>query len=78
MGVIGSLHGPVLDETAWPGPSLFGDLERLGFAHTGYRVAERVFSAGDALADSPRTAIHALLSGMCAAQMVDQELKVHP
>ncbi len=66
LDVVSSVHGPSLDETAWPvdaDPSL---LESVGVACEGLMVAEGVFAAGDVVADKPRTVLQAVFSGIRA------------
>lgn len=68
QGISGALLGPTLDRTAWPEAGAPGDLERVGFGHRDGLVAEGWFAAGDALAESPRSALHAIESGVRAAR----------
>jgi glycerol-3-phosphate dehydrogenase subunit B len=65
----GSSEGPVLDQTAWPSGSNQGALERVGLVvDAGHRVlgSERVFAAGDLVAERPRTTLVAAASGLAA------------
>lgn len=66
VDVVSSIHGPPLDEVAWPvdaDPSL---LESIGVACEGLLAAEAVFAAGDVMADKPRTLLQAVFSGIRA------------
>lgn len=66
LDVVSSIHGPPLDEIAWPvdaDPSL---LESVGVASDGLLAADRVFAAGDVMADKPRTLLQAAFSGIRA------------
>ena len=66
LEIVGSVHGPALDESAWPtgaDPSL---LECVGIACHGPVAAERIYAAGDVVADRPRTRLEAVRSGLRA------------
>ncbi len=66
LDVVSSIHGPPLDEVAWPvdaDPSL---LESVGVCCDGLQVADGVFAAGDVVADKPRTLLQAVFSGIRA------------
>ena len=68
QGISGALLGPTLDRTAWPEAGAIGDLERVGFGHRDGVVGDAWFAAGDALAEAPRSALHAIESGARAAR----------
>jgi glycerol-3-phosphate dehydrogenase subunit B len=73
-----SMHGPALDRDGWPARAEPGVLETVGIACDGERVLPaagpttppagraRVFAAGDAVADRPRTLLEAVASGVRA------------
>ncbi len=66
LDTVSSIHGPTLDEVAWPvdaDPSL---LESIGVQCEGLRAADAVFAAGDVVADKPRTLLQAVFSGIRA------------
>jgi glycerol-3-phosphate dehydrogenase subunit B len=66
LDIVASVNGPTLDEQAWPtdaDPSL---LEAVGVACHGSMAAERIYAAGDVVADRPRTRLAALRSGLLA------------
>ena len=66
LDVVSSIFGPPLDEVAWPvdaDPSL---LESVGVAADPLADTERVFAAGDVMADKPRTVLQAVYSGIRA------------
>ena len=58
-----SLHGPVLDEVAWPVRGRASALERVGVFATDPALAGDLFVAGDVVADRPRTMLEALVAG---------------
>lgn len=66
LEVVGSVHGPALDEDGWPGGTEPGLLESVGIAATGPLAAPGIYVAGDALADRPRTKLEAVRSGLRA------------
>lgn len=66
LDVVSSIHGPPLDEVAWPidaDPSL---LESVGIGCDGLLAADGVFAAGDVMAAKPRTVLQAAFSGIRA------------
>jgi len=66
VDVVGSVHGPALDEVAWPVDADPGLLEAVGVACQGTEAAPRVHAAGDVVADKPRTMLQAVYSGVLA------------
>jgi glycerol-3-phosphate dehydrogenase subunit B len=66
LDVVGSMHGPDMDDTAWPAPAVPGILECVGLKCHGVVAAPRITSAGDAIADRPRTVLEAVASGIAA------------
>ncbi len=66
LDVGGSIHGPVLDDIAWPSDADSGLLESIGIACEQERIAEALFAAGDVIADRPRTMLQAAFSGIRA------------
>jgi glycerol-3-phosphate dehydrogenase subunit B len=66
LGVIASMHGPELDEAAWPTASRLGTLEAIGILCDGVRAGARITAAGDAIAGRPRTVLEAVSSGIAA------------
>ncbi|MBW2454975.1 MAG: FAD-dependent oxidoreductase [Deltaproteobacteria bacterium] len=66
IDVVGSIHGPALDEVAWPVDADPGLLEAVGVACQGAEAAPRVYGAGDVVADRPRTMLQAVYSGVLA------------
>jgi putative NAD(P)-binding protein len=66
IDVVGSIHGPPLDQVAWPvdaDPSL---LEAIGVRCDGVIAAPAIWAAGDVVADRPRTLLEAVWSGVLA------------
>jgi glycerol-3-phosphate dehydrogenase subunit B len=61
-----SLHGPAIDETAWPRGNRAGMLESAGIRCKGARAADGITAAGDVVAGRPRTALEAVAAGICA------------
>jgi len=68
LEVVSSLHGPELDETAWPNPSEPGVLEVVGVRCDGVRAGPGLTAAGDVIADRPRTLLEAVASGIRAGR----------
>ncbi len=66
IDVVGSIHGPALDEVAWPVDADPGLLEAVGVACEGLEAAPQIFAAGDVVADKPRTLLQAVYSGVLA------------
>lgn len=66
LDVVGSLHGPPLEATAWPRDVDPGFLEAVGVRTVGLEIAPRVFAAGDVVADKPRTILQAAFHGIHA------------
>jgi glycerol-3-phosphate dehydrogenase subunit B len=64
--IVSSTFGPALDEVAWPTDPDPGLLEAVGIACDGPRAARRIYAAGDAVADRPRTKLQAVFSGLRA------------
>jgi glycerol-3-phosphate dehydrogenase subunit B len=65
---VGSVHGPALDEVAWPTDADPGLLEAVGVAvdDDGVRCGPDLYAAGDLVADAPRTLLRAVESGLRA------------
>ena len=63
IDVGGSIHGPALDELAWPTDADPGYLEAVGIDSS---AAPGIFVAGDVVADRPRTLLQAVYSGLRA------------
>jgi hypothetical protein len=67
MKLAGSMHGPPLDETAWPSATEPGALESIGLALATSGAAESsVVIVGEARRGAPRTMIAAIASGLAA------------
>jgi len=66
LDVVSSIHGPSLDEVAWPTDADPGFLESVGVHCDGVQASERIFAAGDVMADKPRTLLQAVFSGIRA------------
>jgi glycerol-3-phosphate dehydrogenase subunit B len=66
MGIVGSMHGPELDVTAWPLDGRQGALEAVGVRCEGGRAGEGIYAAGDVVAGRPRTVLEAAASGIAA------------
>jgi glycerol-3-phosphate dehydrogenase subunit B len=70
LDTVGSMHGPSLDQVAWPTDADPGFLESVGVRCEGLEVAgavsARIFAAGDVVADKPRTVLQAVFSGIRA------------
>jgi glycerol-3-phosphate dehydrogenase subunit B len=69
VGIVGSMFGPALDQTAWPSPGRSGVLESIGLACDREGLAgPNMAAAGDVVADRPRTVLVAVVSGLLAGQ----------
>ena len=66
LEIVSSVHGPALDGTAWPTDADPGLLESVGVACHGPIAANRIYAAGDVVADRPRTRLEAVRSGLRA------------
>jgi len=66
LDVGGSIHGPALDQLAWPTDADPGYLEAVGIASEASEAGPGVFVAGDVVADRPRTLLQAVHSGLRA------------
>jgi glycerol-3-phosphate dehydrogenase subunit B len=68
LDIVSSLHGPALDEVAWPVDADPSFLEAIG-VDCDARGAARpgLYVAGDAVGDAPRTVLEAVASGLRAA-----------
>ncbi len=68
LDVTSSIHGPRMDDCAWPIDADPGLLEAVGVDcdPTG-RVLPGLYAAGDAVGDAPRTVLEAVASGIRAA-----------
>jgi glycerol-3-phosphate dehydrogenase subunit B len=66
LDVVGSMHGPALDELAWPTDADPSHLEAVGIGCNGVEAAPQIYAAGDAIADRPRTLLQAMYSGAIA------------
>lgn len=66
LDVGSSINGPALDQLAWPSDADPGYLELVGVACDGEQCGERLFAAGDVVADRPRTLLQAVHSGIRA------------
>jgi glycerol-3-phosphate dehydrogenase subunit B len=66
LDVVSSIHGPALDEVAWPLDADPSCLEAVGVACHGSQAAPGIFAAGDVMADKPRTVLQAVWSGIRA------------
>jgi glycerol-3-phosphate dehydrogenase subunit B len=66
IDVVGSMHGPAIDQLAWPIDADPGLLEAVGIAGEGLAALPGVYAAGDVLADRPRTLLQAVYSGLVA------------
>jgi glycerol-3-phosphate dehydrogenase subunit B len=73
LGPTSSLHGPALDEDAWPRGPRAGALEAAGVLCDGVVVRNEalgrdrpLYAAGDVIADRPRTVLQAIASGLLA------------
>jgi glycerol-3-phosphate dehydrogenase subunit B len=73
LDVVGSVHGPALDDTAWPTDADPGLLEAVGLRCDGSRALlteddldGRIFAAGDVVADRPRTLLQSVYDGIRA------------
>jgi len=70
LDVVGSIHGPPLDQVAWPVDADPGFLEAVGVRCDGLAVlganGGRIVAAGDVVADKPRTVLQAVFSGVRA------------
>ena len=79
LDVVGSIHGPPLDEVAWPIDADPGFLEAVGVRCEGLSllndgaVEARLLAAGDVMADRPRTVLQAVFSGIRAGASVAGE-----
>lgn len=79
LDVVGSIHGPALDEVAWPIDADPGFLEAVGVRCEGLAlvsdgaVLPRLLAAGDVMADRPRTVLQAAFSGIRAGASVAGE-----
>ncbi len=79
LDVVGSIHGPPLDEVAWPIDADPGFLEAVGVRCEGVSltsdgaVQPRLLAAGDVMADRPRTVLQAVFSGIRAGAAVAGE-----
>ncbi|TKD13171.1 hypothetical protein [Polyangium fumosum] len=72
LDVVASMHGPELDQTAWPKDAAPSMLEAVGIHAPGGRAALFVFAAGDVLAARPRTLLEAVASGLRAGHAAAQ------
>lgn len=75
-----SLHGPALDEEAWPRGPRAGALEAAGVLCDGVVVrsdalgrARPLYAAGDVIADRPRAVLQAIASGVLAGARASGE-----
>jgi glycerol-3-phosphate dehydrogenase subunit B len=66
IDVVASMHGPPLDDVAWPTDADPGYLEAVGVACDGVVIDDALFAAGDVMADRPRTILQAVFSGILA------------
>jgi glycerol-3-phosphate dehydrogenase subunit B len=66
LGIVGSMHGPELDVSAWPAGGRAGALESVGVLCEGTRAGDGIHAAGDVIADRPRTILEAVTSGIAA------------
>jgi glycerol-3-phosphate dehydrogenase subunit B len=66
LEVVSSLHGPELDEVAWPSGERPGLLEAIGVQCEGLRAGAGIFAAGDVVAGRRRTALEAVTMGIRA------------
>ncbi|HZO16454.1 MAG TPA: hypothetical protein VFB62_24435 [Polyangiaceae bacterium] len=66
LDVVSSMHGPTLDEVAWPTDADPSHLEAVGIACEGVEIERGLYAAGDAIADRPRTLLQAVYSGALA------------
>ena len=81
LDVVSSVHGPALDDVAWPRDADPGLLESVGVACDGFEVSRRrgrhlplrLFAAGDVVADMPRTILQAVFSGIRAGALAAGE-----
>ena len=70
MGIVGSMHGPELDLSAWPVGDGPGALEAVGVLCVGVRAGEGIYAAGDVVAGRARTVLEAVASGLAAGAAV--------
>ncbi|MFO0617003.1 MAG: hypothetical protein U0414_30690 [Polyangiaceae bacterium] len=68
----GSMHGPFLDETAWPRDGRAGALEAAGARASASADPRLLTIVGDARRGAPRTMIEAIASGLSAFAPADQ------
>jgi glycerol-3-phosphate dehydrogenase subunit B len=61
-----SLHGPDIDQTAWPRGDRAGMLESVGIQCRGAIAGEDLTAAGDVVAGRPRTVLEAVAAGIRA------------
>ena len=73
LDVVGSIHGPPLDEVAWPVDADPGFLEAVGVRCDGLRISSGLLAAGDVIADKPRTVLQAAYSGIRAGAVAAGE-----
>jgi glycerol-3-phosphate dehydrogenase subunit B len=66
LELVSSLHGPDLDEVAWPSGDRPGLLESIGVHCSGLLAGPGIFAAGDVVAGRPRTALEAVAMGIRA------------
>jgi glycerol-3-phosphate dehydrogenase subunit B len=66
LDVVSSIHGPSLDDVAWPVDADPSCLEAIGVSCDGAQAAPGIFAAGDVVADKPRTVLQAVWSGIRA------------
>jgi len=66
LDVGSSIHGPVLDDTAWPSDADPGLLESVGIDCEQEHIRDSLYAAGDVIADRPRTMLQAAYSGIRA------------
>ncbi|MDI3284923.1 FAD-binding protein [Polyangium sp. 15x6] len=72
LDVVASMHGPELDQIAWPKDAAPSALEAVGVHAPGGRAAPGIFVAGDVLAARPRTLLEAVASGLRAGRAAAQ------
>src|SRR5690606_31717858 len=63
LDIVGSMHGPPLEATAWPRDDDPGFLEAVGVRAEGIALSPRIFADGDVVAAKPRTVLQAACHG---------------
>ena len=81
LDVVGSVHGPALDQVGWPTDADPGLLESVGLRTEGTAAVlledasfeGRILAAGDVVADRPRTMLQAAFDGIRAGAVAAGE-----